>query len=211
MGGNEDLSTLAIEREVGFYIVKGNCFKFYPCGNGLQSAIQASLELVKECGFTHDQVESVEEIFNRPHYIVCTKDGVTYTPPKTGLEAKFVVPYGITAALIDQKVTVETFADEMVLRPEVQQLLGKITTRIDATREKEHLTVRLKDGTRYDKDIEMPKGHWTRPLPTEDIIAKYQYCAGRALPREAGERSLEILKHLEDLDNINELTRLVTG
>ena len=116
----------------------------------------------------------------------------------------------------------DTFTDEMVLRPEVQKLFDKIKIKLDRTvsgssvksipmAKKENLTVTLKDGIRHSKDVELPKGHWRLPVPREGILEKYRDCASRALPSKAAENALELLEHLEDLANINELMGIVTG
>lgn len=211
MGGSLDINTLTEKAEGGFYIMKGNSLKFLPCANALQSSLETMLELARNHSIAADEVESIEETIAMPRYIVCTKDGVNYTLPKTGLEGKFVLPYGLAAALFDRKITLGTFTDEMVQRPDVQKLFGKTSLILDTSIEQEYLTVRLKDGTEYNKNIGMSKGHWSQSLPVDMLDEKYRDCAGKALSPEAVEHSLELAKHLEDLSNICDLTGIAKG
>src|SRR5205823_6482754 len=47
--------------------------------------------------------------------------------PKNGLEGKFSVQYTLAAALLDGAVTLSSFTDERLERPDMQALLKKIT------------------------------------------------------------------------------------
>ncbi len=110
----------------------------------------------------------------------------------------------MAAAILDKKVTLSTFTDEMVLRPEIAKIFSKIRLRLDEKLppidpktpqvKKETLTVRLKDGTVHSKIIGVSKGHWSLPVPVHMLDAKYRDCASQALP--------QIISHLPGDDDI---------
>lgn len=49
--------------------------------------------------------------------------------PHTGLEAKFSLPYTLAAALVDGKVSLTSFQDVQIARPEVQRLLHCVSAK----------------------------------------------------------------------------------
>src|SRR5262249_32446009 len=79
--------------------VRGVVIKPYPCGVALHPAIDAVHALKKQHRFNAADVVSVEAGATRYTY-----DKLCYLVPKTGLEAKFSMPYTIARALLDDSI-----------------------------------------------------------------------------------------------------------
>src|SRR3984893_12703636 len=87
--------------------------------------------------------------------------------PATGLEGKFSVQYTLAAALLDGAVTLSSFTDERLHRPDMQTLLSKIavtmtpdiTTEYNAGRYVD-LEIELAGGTTVRERCERPRGSW---------------------------------------------------
>ena len=59
------------------------------------------------------------------------------------------------------------------------------------------VTVKLKDGREYNKEVAISKGMPQNPLSPEEFKAKYRDCAATVLSKEAVEKSLSLLASLE--------------
>ena len=128
--------------------------------------------------------------------------------PKTGLEGKFSVQYTLAAALIDGAVTLSSFTEERLHRPDMQALLNKITvtmtpditTEYDAGRYVD-LEIELADGTIIRERCERPRGSWgAEPISEAEHIAKVRDCLAGSLVPSAIEECMELGSRFEQLD-----------
>jgi aconitate decarboxylase len=128
--------------------------------------------------------------------------------PRTGLEGKFSVQYTVAAALLDGAVTLSSFTDERLHRPDMQTLLRKIavtmtpdiTTEYNAGRYVD-LEIELADGTIVRERCERPRGSWgAEPISEAEHIAKVRDCLAGSLAPSAIEEYLELGNRFEQLD-----------
>jgi 2-methylcitrate dehydratase PrpD len=128
--------------------------------------------------------------------------------PKTGLEGKFSVQYTLAAALLDGAVTLSSFADERLHRPDMQTLLSKIavtmtpdiTTQYNAGRYVD-LEIELADGTTVRERCERPRGSWgAEPIAEAEHIGKVRDCLAGSLAPSAIDECLELGGRFEQLD-----------
>ncbi len=183
--------------------------KRYPCCYATHRAADAVLDLVRGHELTSGEVESVDVIVPPGGLQAVTRDR-----PRTGLEGKFSLPYVVAAAILDGRVTLDTFTDEMVQRPEAQTLLRavrpvedpSISVEFNAI-EEGHVIVRVhpKSGRVLERRVEYPRGAPQNPLSTDELHEKFRDCARRALPREQSERALALLTSLEGLPRLDDL------
>jgi aconitate decarboxylase len=128
--------------------------------------------------------------------------------PRTGLEGKFSVQYTLAAALLDGAVTLSSFTDERLHRPDMQQLLGRIavtmspdiTTEYNAGRYVD-LEIELADGTRVHERCERPRGSWgAAPISAAEHVVKVRDCLAGSLMPAAIDEFLELGGRFEQLD-----------
>ena len=62
------------------------------------------------------------------------------------------------------------------------------------------ITVKLKDGREYCKEVIIAKGMPLNPLTPDEFNSKYRDCASTVLSKEDVERSLFILDNLEKME-----------
>lgn len=72
------------------------------------------------------------------------------------------------------------------------------------------VTVKLKDGRQYSYETIAAKGEPDNPLQYDELVAKYRDCARTLIPASKVEQCLDMMTHLEDLSDINQLVDLVT-
>jgi len=137
----------------------------------------------------------------------------------TGLEGKFCMRYVMAAGMLDGRIGLDTFSDEMVRRPEALALGELVQVREDpaiAVRhspfDEGHVEVRveLADGNRLTRRIERPLGSPDLPMPRQQLEAKFRDCAAASLPGPGVERALAALNRLEELQDVAELVSLLT-
>ena len=218
----------AIVKSLGnpFTIQNTIVIKKYPCGAGNHPTIDSILELMKEHRFDYRDVEEVEL---QQSY---QSDYVLYAKPRTGLEGKFSVLYNAAAALVQGKVDIETFTDERIHDPRIQETMDKVRIRIltrwDEWEEKSSgkwpdgstgftgkpVRVRLKDGRVLSKTI-APKqllGSPRNPWGFENIRAKFEANSGLALPDHRVQEAAGLWSKLGDIKNIqNAIPFVLTG
>jgi aconitate decarboxylase len=128
--------------------------------------------------------------------------------PRTGLEGKFSVQYTLAASLIDGAVTLSSFTDEHLHRPDMQMLLGKIavtmtpdiTTEYNAGRYVD-LEIELADGTIVHERCERPRGSWgAEPISEAEHVVKVRGCLAGSLAPSAIDECLELGSRFEQLD-----------
>ena len=73
------------------------------------------------------------------------------------------------------------------------------------------VTIRLKDGRIFSHRLDYAKGSPQFPMTSEELSEKFLECAGRALDRESATLALKLIDHLEDLDNVEALCRILIG
>ena len=128
--------------------------------------------------------------------------------PKSGLEGKFSVQYTLAAALLDGAVTLSSFSDERLHRPDMQALLGKIavtmtpdiTTEYNAGRYVD-LTIALADGTVVRERCERPRGSWgAEPISEAEHFVKVRDCLAGSLAPPAIDEFIALGRRFEQLD-----------
>jgi aconitate decarboxylase len=128
--------------------------------------------------------------------------------PRTGLEGKFSVQYTLATALLDGAVTLSSFTDARLQRPDMQALLGKIAVTMTPDITSEYnagryvdLEIELADGTMIRERCERPRGSWgAEPISQAEHIVKVRDClAGSLAPPEIDE-CMELGSRFEQLD-----------
>ena len=182
--------------------------KMYPSGYHLHHTFEAALQLVKKHNIKTDQIDSIELIvprrghFNRPNV-------------RSGLEGKFSYQYHVAMAILDQKLTIESFHDERALAVDVQQLLKKMSLRIDPSIPAnpdivyETVAIKLRDGKEMSAAEPLPRSHWRYPLSRNEWVGKFRDNAARVLKEPNIENIIATVDKLDELPDVTALTDLI--
>lgn len=132
--------------------------------------------------------------------------------PQNVVDAQFSMPWQAAIALIDRRIDADTFTDKNIHRPDVRELMKKVDWEVDEEFERrypEHyscaVTVTMEDGTEYTSVVDDPKGDYRNPVTQQELEDKFRGLASRELGRETVERLVDLVGHLEDVDDIGEL------
>lgn len=134
--------------------------------------------------------------------------------PATEHEARHSFQFNACTALLDGQVTIESYHDESLKRPELQELLHK--TEIE-TPEDNHpsfnemyveVCLFLKDGSEVKGRCDSPYGHWRNPLSDEDVINKFQRNT-EALSSQCREEIIRLVQTMSSEVKATDLTSLL--
>src|SRR5262249_12528443 len=188
-------------------------FKPYPCGGLTHTAIYAAIRLRNEYQITPELLDHVDIAVPAD-----TAAPLVYRVPGAGLEGKFSMPYLIARALIDGKVTLETFTDEAVRNKEVLQLLERVEMKVDPNLRSGSdgsrpatVSMKLKNGQAQTLHQDFPKGSPQLPMTQDELLAKFRTCTQGTLRESSRDRALEYVAKLETMGSVKTLTRLLGG
>jgi 2-methylcitrate dehydratase PrpD len=187
--------------------------KLYPCCYFTHLSIDASLQVRPPVAQRIGEIESVHVSVSPGTMMVLRKE-----PPQTGLEGKFSLEYVVAAALADGEVTLDTFADEAVLRPALRGLTRRVRITEDGPPSSDPIggssvvTVELRGGERIASErAEVPRGDPQNPLSWSQLADKFRACAKPVIGANQIEAAIQIIATLDDLPSVGELTDGLTA
>ena len=179
-------------------------YKRFPCGAPTHSAILNSFALVREYGFT---AEDIDRIVLEPYPRAIRLAGTSH--PNTGLAGKFSLPFCAAAAIVTGQITRETFSDEVLHMPAVQELLNKIelvpNESYNASRGGK-ATFCLKDGRVLTHEVH-PLGKKADPeAQQKDVREKFMEIA----PDVIGNKTEDVWNYLQELETGKDIHTLMS-
>jgi aconitate decarboxylase len=188
----------------------GVAIKKHPSQYGTHRGIDAALELRETYHIDPSKVKTVRIEVPVMRY-------VNWIAPQTGLEGKFSFQYTVASALLDGSVTMDTFTDQKMSRPEVRALLDKTQVTMDpnipANFNDMWTTVRvqMEDGAEYSVRCDRPRGIWGNPLTRPEHLTKVRACASRVLSEDEVEAMIEIVDDLDQASSqdVQELVEIL--
>lgn len=182
-------------------VTPGVGFKKYPSNYFTHRPIDAALAVRSRAEFDTDDVASVTIRFPELHY-------VDRPNPATGLDGKFSLQYATAVALIDGKVTIDSFTDQRRFADDIEAMLPRMTIEFDPSISKEFLdlhtevVVRLTDGTELSERIDTLTGMPGVPLTEEQRTTKYFECATRVLDEKRAGQLAGLLRRVDELSDL---------
>ncbi|MGU3401285.1 MmgE/PrpD family protein [Brucellaceae bacterium D45D] len=163
---------LAIERF-------GLTTKKHPCCGATHRGIDAVLDLRAEHGFGAQDVVNINIIVTQAHM-----RNLSYTRPENEMQARFSMQYAVALALIQGELKLSDFTQQGVERPNIRALLAltEISSYDDDTernatgRLPHHISIRLKDGRRFEDIRHKAKGDAAMPFSDKERRMKFIDC-----------------------------------
>jgi 2-methylcitrate dehydratase PrpD len=189
----------------------GVTVKLYPSCAATHPPLDALLDMQRREGFTAQQVHAVDvEVDSMTPRLLIHPD------PATGLEAKFSMPFCAAAALVYQRLGIDTFDVEHIQSPAIRSLMERVTLRANeafdraAPLSQARVTVRLQDGRAWSQSADGARGYPGR-LNDEELAAKFDGCASRSLSEHAARSAWAALTSLERVTDVRDLTALLAA
>src|SRR5437870_5051813 len=192
----------------------GVSIKPHPSGSLTHPGMSVMQELIRRHDLRPERVKRVKvgTNHNMPNALI-------HHQPRTELQAKFSMEFCMAILLIERKAGLEQFTDEVVNRPDVQALIGRIDFGMHPDAEAagfDKMTtiveIELDDGTTVKGSADFGKGSPVNPMSDDELEEKFVECATwGGLDRSRAQRIIDLARRIDELENIGELTRLLAG
>jgi 2-methylcitrate dehydratase len=196
--------------------VTGTILKRYNAEIHSQSALEGLLELRAAHDIDPAAVARIElDIFDVAHKIIGGGEEGDKHLVRTKEEADHSLPYLLAVALLDGEVTPAQYAPERIGRADVQALLQAVSvrpvlefSRLFPRQMPCRLRLTMKDGRVYDVRKSDYEGFFTRPMPWERVVAKFELLAAPFADAALRRGIVAAVTDLESLP-VSELTGLL--
>ena len=204
-GHNEEVDWAEVSKQLGKKLIingpEGLSIKPYPTCGFTHCAIDAAIYMKNEHKINVADIAEIElgvSPFDRQILI--------HHHPQTGLEGKFSLEYCVARALVSGEVRLKHLTNVAIDESEIKSLMDKMQwveeyrMPVMGTAEgfgTKSVTVKLKNGRQYGKEVAIAKGMPQNPLTTNEFNAKYRDCASTMLSKEYVDESLAVLTNLE--------------
>ena len=180
--------------------------KEWPCCYANHRPIGGLFKLLADHAIVTDEIEAVEIGF-----LPGSDSALISSNPQTALEAKFSIEYVAAAVILDRKVTLDSFTDEMVQRPQIRALMAKVHRRhlddagvysgLSGYTDVSITSARGRFATRVERTPGSPE--W--PMSEAHRLEKFLDCARRAVGETAARRLLDMLWQCRNLPDVRSL------
>lgn len=184
--------------------------KIHPNCASTHCAVDGVLALMAEHKLAANDIDRVETIVNKLSY-----DNLMFSTPKTEMEARFSMQYGIALAITKGELKLADFRPEAITDEILRAWFPRIKlsqspadnplATIDNGLEPAKVIIHTKNGCRLEIFLQRAKGVLENPLTEDEMWAKFEDCTNGIM--EPG-RVAEVRSHLErfeTLDNVSEL------
>jgi 2-methylcitrate dehydratase len=188
-------------------------FKFFPACRYTCSALDATSELVAENRINADDVAEVIVRGQRHLY-----QNFRIYEPEYMIQGQFSIPYVVAMALTGAPRT-RWYSEETLKDAKLRAIQHKVKVEEDPVQTEKFykvytagttVEIRMKDGTRFSKHVEYPRGEPENPFTDQDHIDKLTWMASHlGMKQSQIDELYYTFNKLEKLDRITELTRLL--
>ena len=212
-GGGFDVN--AIQGKLGdpwTFHSPGVSIKPHPSGSLTHPGMGAMLELIRKHDIKPEQVKrvSVGTNHNMPNALI-------HHQPKNELQAKFSMEFCMAILLLERKGGLQEFTDDVVNRADVQAMIRKVNFGVHPQAEAAGfdkmttiIEVELTDGKVLKTQADFGKGSPANPMTDAELSEKFRECAAWGkLDKAKAEEVLKLLWKIEELKDVNTLTRLL--
>ena len=191
----------------------GVSIKPHPSGSLTHPGMTKMLELIRQHDIKPGQVVSVKVGTNQN-----MPNALIHHRPTTELQAKFSMEFCMAILLLEGKGGLNEFTDEVVNRPDVQAMIQKVNFGVHPEAEAAGydkmttiLEIALTDGRVIRDRADFGKGSPSNPMSYEEVADKFSECAVYSRwPRRKAEQVIELVRKLEDVKDVRELTELLS-
>jgi 2-methylcitrate dehydratase len=210
----------------GYEGVTTSTIKKYNAMIHTQSAIYAMMQLIAAnrprldvaAGFDPGTIVSIEA--EVPQMTYDFAGGGKYGSlgdVRTKEQADHDLRYLLAVALLDGNVMPAQFAEDRIRRPDVQSLLTKVSARPNAAYTDVYpqqmpakITVRLKDGTTFTREVRDFPGMPSHPFTWDDIVGKFDQLVAGRIDSDLANEIKEAVRSVEQIQ-VKDLMALLAG
>jgi 2-methylcitrate dehydratase PrpD len=210
--GDVDLEEVTADLGTSYDIVSpGINIKKYPCCYNTHASIDGLLQLVEKNDLLPQDIKKIRCGVNE------LSPGILIHPdPKTGLEAKFSLPYCLSVALSKGNVKIEDFADAKIRDDSIREHMKKIEMYVHPdlkgqdTLPSAVVEIETKAGETYALRIDRPSGSGRFPLTWEKLVSKFRDCSSLVMNENDSDAVIASIQELDGFSNIQNLMDILS-
>jgi 2-methylcitrate dehydratase PrpD len=191
-------------------------FKLWPTTNVAAPFIDAARQIRDELDLNPDDVSDIQIIGGAHARTFCEPEQKRKNP-QSPVEGEDSIFFATAKALATGNVTLADLQPNDAGLRQREALL--LTSRMHLTVQEELgrsgiVEVALLDGRSASRRVDTPVGHPSNPMPAEMLQTKFFACAQHSsldLSRESLERVVDLIEHIEDVEDIAVIPRLLGG
>jgi 2-methylcitrate dehydratase PrpD len=203
-----------LTKDLGRKFYADSVFKPYPACRLTHAAIDCVLQLIDAHDIKPEDMSIVTINVTPVVYnsFLCQPFKIGNVPQ---VSAAFNLRYTVADALLRKSVRLEHFTEEFIRDPKAVDLAQKVKLTGNMSQEKLFATeveVKMRDGRKFSARVDVPKGDTiSNPLTKQEIIEKFRsnVSFSGVLAKENVEKALDMIKRLEEIDDIGEITSLL--
>jgi 2-methylcitrate dehydratase len=187
-------------------------FKSIPAMYTSMCAFETALKLRGQVAI--DDIEAIT--IDVDEFSLATGDSPAKHDPHTRETADHSTPYLVAVALLDGEISESTFTAERYRRPQVLNLLRKLTMREDLQFTQDwpktfhcRIDVRGRSGQRWTEHHTNPKGHPRNPMSDNELEQKFLELTDETLGAKQARSTLELVWRLEEISDVGEICESV--
>ncbi|MCH7769880.1 MAG: MmgE/PrpD family protein [Bacteroidetes bacterium] len=188
--------------------------KAFPTEALTHTHLSATLKVVTTNNISYDQIESVTLTTLAQAYDILF-DPHKYRP-ESRETADHSLPYCIAAALVDHKITTQSFSDEKLKDPRIWEVIDKIKgepseefEKMFPAKQPSKVVVKTKDGKEYSEYLEYPKGDPREPMTMEDLENKFNSLSAKLLTDRRQKEIKEMIFSCENMTIKDFMNKLI--
>ena len=186
-------------------------FKPWPCCMGNHGSINAAMNIMKANDIRPEDItDLIAESTGTSRVVLEPVEDKKR--PKNAINAKYSMPYTVSTAIIDGEVTLASFDQDKLTRPDVLALADKFSYTLNTDWDKDpemktagRLTIKTKDGRSYTELVTKTLGNPLNPMTDESFAAKFHSCMDLAVAPRTREQQDQIMEHVKALETIDDM------
>jgi 2-methylcitrate dehydratase len=187
--------------------------KAFPTEALTHTHLSATLKVVTSHNISYDQIETVTLTTLAQAYDILF-DPHKYRP-ESRETADHSLPYCIAAALVDHKITTQSFSDEKLKDPRIWKVIDKIKgepskefEKMFPAKQPSRVVVKTKDGKEFSEYLEYPKGDPREPMTMEDLDNKFNSLSSELLNEQKQNEIKEMIFNCDKLNAVEFMNKL---
>lgn len=213
-------SALDIERMDGEYsgkwLLESNYMKMYACCRFVHGAVDGMLAIRERFEQRVGRPLEPEEIRHIQVETYKSASVLRDARPPNGLAAKFSIPFSLAILLGLGKVEQEQFADGHTQDARLRMTADRVAveeaeefTRLLPHTRATRVTLTTIEGKQWREEVRVVTGDPGKPLTDQQLIEKFLVLAAPVLGAKRAEKTVYHVQHLEELQDIREMTALL--
>ncbi|CAG9272962.1 MmgE/PrpD family protein [Paraburkholderia unamae] len=194
-------------------------YKPWPSCGASHPYIHATIELMKDHGLASEDLEQIRVHVGDFQNRLCLPLE-SRRKPATLADAKFSIPFCVAVAATRRQVSIADFTGERLTDPRVLATAQKVVPVLDERFDwkmklpEGRVDILTRDGRAFCRTADDVPGGSDTPMTWDYIFDKFSDCASFSVAppsREAIERVREMCRHLESLDDVTDVMRVLAG